>query len=247
MGKHLESAKKTLQFNIDVTTPHDEHLLGKYLLGTRFLLNYKNYLISDNNGVYDSFLEIYDRASRKSLLDQDRMFMLYQMVLATNHLGDHTAECGVYRGGGSILIADSNNGRSHYAIDSFEGLPPANPQYDHQINPDFSDVSFKDVQSDLSGWENIFLLKGFFTDIFPGITMEEFAFVHIDADLYDPTLECCEFFYPRMKPGAIMLFDDYLLETAAVPGVKKATGHFFADKPEFVITLPTCQGMVVKT
>ena len=242
----METSKRTIRFDFDVVTPCNEHLLGKYLLGTRFLMNYKNYLLMDNDESYDSFLDIYEQATYKSLLDIDRMFALYQMVLATNHIGGCTAECGVYRGGASLLIASSNNNRPHYALDSFEGLPEVNPEFDPKEQPDFSDVVFKDVQSALSGCENVFFLKGFFTDTFPGISEKKFSFVHLDGDLYQSTLDCCEFFYPRLIPSARMLFDDYLSPNTQTAGVKTATDGFFNDKPEHVIILPSCQGLVVK-
>jgi O-methyltransferase len=148
------------------------------------------------------------------------------------------------QGGGSMLIAGSNHNRKHYALDSFAGLPDTDPTIDIHETGDFSDVSFQEVKSAASEYENIFLLKGFFTDTFPAIEQEEFSLVYLDADLYQSTLECCDFFYPRLLQGGMMLFDDYLIQST--PGVKKAIDEFFSDKPELPIVLPTCQSLVIK-
>ena len=240
----MKLSKGKLKLNLDVVVPQDESLLGKYCLGTQLLLNYKNSLITDNHETYHSFLEIYSQVSCKTLLDLDRMFVLYQAVLATNRLKGCTAECGVYKGGGSIMIARSNNNRRHYALDSFEGLPETDSKIDVHETGDFSDISFEEVKSTLSEYKNVILLKGFFAEKFPAIDQKEFSFVYIDADLYQSTLQCCDFFHPRVVQGGMILFDDYLIQST--PGVKKAVDEFFADKPEFPVILPTCQSLVVK-
>jgi hypothetical protein len=78
---------------------------------------------------------------------------------------------------------------------------------------------------------------------------------YIDCDLYEPTLECCEFFYRRLNPGGVMLFHDYcgaepdLPQGVKVPftGVKKAVDEFFLARPETVIEFPeTTHALIVK-
>ncbi|MFW5652494.1 MAG: TylF/MycF/NovP-related O-methyltransferase [Planctomycetota bacterium] len=36
-----------------------------------------------------------------------------------------------------------------------------------------------------------------------------YRFVHIDVDVYEPTLACLEFFWPRLSPGGAIVIDDY--------------------------------------
>ena len=54
----------------------------------------------------------------------------------------------------------------------------------------------------------------------------------------------CAFFYPRMAPGGVMVFDDYGAPTC--PGVQQAVDEFFAGKPERPLYLPTGQAVVCK-
>ena len=56
-------------------------------------------------------------------------------------------------------------------------------------------------------------------------------------------LDSCDFFYPRLTPGGMMLFDDYGF--ASCPGVRKAVDEFFADKMQKPIYLPTGQALVI--
>ena len=72
--------------------------------------------------------------------------------------------------------------------------------------------------------------------------VQSYAFAHFDVDLYEGTLGCLEYFYPKMIHGGIMLSHDYSL----LAGVEQAFTEFFADKPEEVIDLPTTQCLVFK-
>ena len=67
--------------------------------------------------------------------------------------------------------------------------------------------------------------------------------VHVDVDLYEPTLASLAFFYPRMNPGGVMVCDDYGFTTC--PGATKAVDEFLHDKPEKMIALPNGGGFFI--
>src|SRR5690606_38072231 len=100
------------------------------------------------------------------------------------------------------------------------------------------DASLESVQNYLSEFDNVSYYKGFFPDSAVDLDPDlKFCFVNMDVDLYESTLSCLEFFYPRMHPGGIMLSHDYSLLTS----VERAFTEFFADKRENLIELPTTQ------
>jgi O-methyltransferase len=66
----------------------------------------------------------------------------------------------------------------------------------------------------------------------------------VDADLYTSVRECCEFFWPRMVNGGVVVFDDYGFSNC--PGAKKAIDEYFAKTTDKVVPLPTAQAFVVK-
>ncbi len=87
------------------------------------------------------------------------------------------------------------------------------------------------------------LYKGWIPERFEEVADIRFCFLHIDVDIYQPTRDALRFFYERMNPGGLILFDDYGYTTA--PGERLAVDEFFADKPEEPILLPTGQAFVL--
>ena len=88
------------------------------------------------------------------------------------------------------------------------------------------------------------IYKGWIPERFPEVQNTTFSLVHIDVDLYEPTLESLKFFYERMTPCGVILCDDY--GSLSCPGAKRAFDEFFSDKPEALIELPTAQALIVK-
>ena len=65
--------------------------------------------------------------------------------------------------------------------------------------------------------------------------------MHLDVDLYESTLNCLKFFYPRLIKGGVLISHDY----QSSEGVRKAFKDYFdADKPIFQINERQC--MVIK-
>jgi len=233
-----------LNVDLDVIAPQDVQFQSKYNIGTRLLLLMKSDLIKSGDPNYLKFLDIYEEVGQTTLLDFDRAYILYQAAQATGYLGGCSAECGVYRGGSSVLIAKLFPARRHYALDTYEGFPDVLSTIDVHEHDSFSNLSVIEIEKLFGTYANIVMLKGPFSVSFQKIEDQIFSFVHVDADLYVSTKECLEFFYSRMIPGGIMLFDDYLIPNT--PGVKQAVDEFFASKKEQPIVLPTFQAMVFK-
>ena len=105
-------------------------------------------------------------------------------------------------------------------------------------------VTEQRLRSTLNEFKNIRILKGWIPNRFEEVAQERFRFVHIDVDLYKPTYASLEFFYPRMNPGGIIVLDDY--GSTICPGAYKAAEEFMIDKPEYIINLPSSQGILIK-
>jgi hypothetical protein len=88
-------------------------------------------------------------------------------------------------------------------------------------------------------YQNIHFHKGLFPHSAVGLEDERFCLAHIDVDIYESTKAACEWVYPRMVPGGIMLFNDY--SCGECPGATKAVDKYFADKPEKINCLGTEQ------
>lgn len=169
-----------------------------------------------------------------TLISRDRLKLLYDKVKETMNLYGDMAEIGVYRGGSSYILGIADPSRFLYVCDSFEGLPETTIEdkmetgYGHGKG-NFSDTTMEMVSTLLKDLPNKEIIKGFFPNeiIHHQMCDNMYSMVHIDVDLYQPTLDCLEFFWDRMVDGGIIVSDDY--QWRATPGVKRAFDKFCGD------------------
>ncbi|MBI9082633.1 MAG: class I SAM-dependent methyltransferase [Desulfobacterales bacterium] len=196
-----------------------------------------------------NFVENYKKnVSTLDYSSLDRRYTLDQFVKQALPVAGDTAECGVFNGASSLLICNRIDGigKLHHVFDSFEGIsaPTAEDAGCAWQRGAFSCSEMR-VRENLCAYEFVRYYKGWIPERFGEVQDRMFSFVHVDVDLYRPTLDAIAFFYDRMSPGGIMLCDDYGLIQA--PGAKKAMDDFYTDKTEDVICLTTGQGMVIKS
>jgi hypothetical protein len=133
-------------------------------------------------------------------------------------------ECGVWRGGMAAgLCRILGTDRKYFLLDSFQGLPPAQPidgpgairyqqntdsptYYDNCIAPpEFATRAMK-----LVGANHFTLVSGFFDSTLPDFNPEEpIALLRLDADWYESTMTCLTNLFHRVPEGGIIIVDDY--------------------------------------
>lgn len=200
-------------------------------------------LLWDTDEVFVSLLkEIKGRA----VVGRRGCFMLYQLVKHAISMDGDIAEVGVYKGGTAKLIAKTIAGttKTLHLFDTFLGMPPTDITKDIHKEGDFSDAPLNEVKAYLKDCGNVRFYPGFFPATSDSVSNLQFCFVHIDVDIYKSVADCCEFFYPRMVKGGIMVFDDY--GSLSCPGAKTAIDEFFVNKPEYPCYLPMGESLVVK-
>jgi len=191
------------------------------------------------------FQRIYRKVRDISVCDIHRLYMIWQIVGAVSTMQGQIAEVGVYKGGSAQLILETTKRKIVYLFDTFEGFPEQ--KYDGNIDwntPGKTKADYKEVKRRLSRYTNCVLAKGIFPDEVEPPDTIRFAFVHIDVDLYQSTLDCYEYFYPRMVRGGFMVCDDYGFW--GTTGTKQAIDEFFEDKPEYPMYLQSGQSLVMK-
>jgi O-methyltransferase len=182
-------------------------------------------------------------------LNDDRRWMLGQVMRLVAAVPGDTAECGAYRGAGSFLIcrinaAQSGGERRHFVFDSFEGLSaPTALDGAHWSRGDLA-CAAAEVRRALAEFPAVSLHPGWIPERFADVADRRFAFVHIDVDLYEPTRDSLAFFYPRMSEGGVVLCDDYGFTSC--PGATRAVDEFLADRPEKMIALSCGGGFLIK-
>lgn len=75
--------------------------------------------------------------------------------------------------------------------------------------------------------ERCIFKAGYFPETASGIE-EEFCFVNLDLDLYQPTLEGLRWFEDRMVSGGVILIHDYFADNFR--GVRQAVDEYMRDR-----------------
>jgi O-methyltransferase len=204
----------------------------------------------------DSSMQLYFEGIKHSKNEKSDNFYkqlrFYSLQEAVNYVmhrrlkGDFV-ECGAFKGHSAYIISKiiskkEFDGRFHI-FDSFEGGLSKKVEKDKNIRVKLStnDImeearSFSSSEIEVSycleDFEFIHLYKGWIPNRFYEVENRIFSFVHIDVDLYKPTLDSLNFFFPRLVSGGIIVCDDY--GAVQFPGAKKAVDEFLIGK-EFTL------------
>jgi O-methyltransferase len=183
----------------------------------------------------------------------DRCYFLHAMgrIVSSKAIAGDTAECGVRYGKSTffLLRAIGDWSRPHHIFDSFQGLSETGEEDLPSVGLEAwaqGDISVEEqkTRSNLARFPNCHFYRGWIPDRFTEIADRNFALAHIDVDLYQPTIDSLEFFYPRMTRGGLLICDDYGF--ASCPGATRAFDEFFANRPEPIIPIPSGQCLVRK-
>lgn len=207
------------------------------------------------------FAGLVSTASRLTpLARRMRFFLLAQLFQRTQSLPGLVAECGCFRGLSSYLLCSymkaadpAFNGRGYRIFDSFAGLsePKAEDAIDdtadnavrlqRMTRPGAFAASLEEVKRNLAEYPGIEYHQGWIPESFPDEPQARYRFVHIDVDLYQPTLDSLEYFYPKLVPGGYIVSDDY-----SWPGARKAVEAFVVSNRLKLRTTPTGQAYFKK-
>jgi O-methyltransferase len=176
------------------------------------------------------------------------MLILLLRTINERKVPGEMAELGVYRGATARLIHQYMPDRDLHLFDTFSGFDDRDRQTERRRDPGrlFADTSVQSVLKHIAPMnERVHIHEGFFPDSIPAdLADHTFAFVHLDCDLYEPTLAGLRYFYPRLPSGGILVCHDY----NSWEGARSAVDEFFRDKPEIPIPMPDKNGsaLIVK-
>lgn len=176
-----------------------------------------------------------------------RHLSLYSYIEDVIRRGIHGefAECGCWNGNSlfatKFFIDKYELKKSFHIFDSFEGglsefkikdlknssIKSIDEAQKLKIN--FSS-SYQKLLKKTKNLEMIYINKGWIPDIFKTQEERNYCFVHIDVDLYEPTLESHKYFFERLSPGGVIVCDDYGYKQ--FPGAKVAVDEFIRSLPK---------------
>ncbi|MFC1504022.1 TylF/MycF/NovP-related O-methyltransferase [Spirochaetota bacterium] len=173
------------------------------------------------------------------LVRRDMLILLLRSILERKIEGE-MAELGVFKGLTAKLIHYYMPDRQLHLFDTFEGFDKKDKEANDVAKDYFTDTSMKKVLRYIKPKNNnINIYPGRFPTSIPDTLQHtQFAFVHLDADLYEPITAGLDFFYERTPKGGFIVVHDY----NAWPGARRGADEFFKDKKEFPVPMPDKSG-----
>lgn len=181
-----------------------------------------------------------------------KMLAHYELYKQIVNLPGNVVECGVFKGASFVRfctfreILESPYSRKIIGFDMFGKFPVPEETDDANFVEKFEQTAGEGISvNELTKWlntkgvDNFELIQG---DILQ--TLDEYlathpelkiAMLHIDVDVYKPTVHILSRLYEHVVPGGLILFDDY----ATVAGETRAVDEFLSAKKLAIEKLPT--------
>ncbi|NBA77194.1 macrocin O-methyltransferase [Emticicia sp. ODNR4P] len=198
-----------------------------------------------------TFLKILKACQPYTMTSIERMYALYNAVtyIVKNNIAGSFVECGVWRGGSSMMIALTLkelgvSNRSLYLYDTYEGMsePTADDvdfrggqakelmeqNVENKQNSVWCLADLNDVQNNMrsTGYPQdlVHFVKGKVEDTIPA-TMPEapIALLRLDTDWYESTAHELKYLYPLLIQKGVLVIDDY----GHWEGCKRAVDEYF--------------------
>jgi O-methyltransferase len=159
---------------------------------------------------------------------RNSMLELLAFEINNKNIKGNVAELGVHLGDFAMLMNICFPGRKLYLFDTFEGFNGNDIKKDLELGGgelvlnranDYSNTNENIVLRRMKYPDNCIIKKGYFPETASELD-EEFVFVSLDADLYQPMLEGLKYFYPRLSKGGYVFVHDFFNDVFS--GTKKA-------------------------
>jgi hypothetical protein len=177
------------------------------------VLIYSGYMLKMSKWIDQNRSQLkYNDFYNRNVVHKDRE-KLYAFLLDDKNLGTaqiNYLEFGVGRGN-SLRWWTSNNTNDEsgfWAFDTYEGLPE---KYGNYEKGTFSlEGNFPDIED-----SRIHFVKGLFQDTLlktiPEVDFSKQNMIHVDGDLYSSAMYVLTVLYPYLKPGDLILFDEFVV------------------------------------
>jgi O-methyltransferase len=218
---------------------------------------------SGGTGVYPQypdldpqFVAIHMAVAPFTMTSVERCHALWEATryISRQRLPGAVVECGVWRGGSSMLAAltllmRSESHRDLYLFDTFEGMPVPS---EHDVQAEtgkpaaelpemiekrkdsmvFAYASRAEVERNMSATsypsDRVHYVEGRVEDTIPDAAPQQIALLRLDTDWYESTRHELEQLWDLLVPGGVLILDDY----GYWAGARKAVDEFFAGRAD---------------
>ncbi len=180
-----------------------------------------------------------------------KMLAHYELYKSIVNLPGHIVECGVYKGASLVRfstfreILESPYSRKIIGFDAFGKFPEQDSPDDQKFVEKFEGEGgygipvegLKEVFKHKS-FANYELVQGDISDTIPKYLSEhpelKIALLHVDVDVYKPSVVILNNLHERVVRGGLVVFDDF----GTVAGETKAVDEFFKAADVLIEKLP---------
>lgn len=159
-------------------------------------------------------------------------------------------ECGVNRGGMSLAameyIGFNATGKHFFLFDTYSGFPSHLLRAAASANIDDYSDCYTDVLKTFETYPGARVIRGEVPHSLKQVEIDRICYLSIDMNCAEPETAAVRFFWPKLVPGAILLLDDYAF-SESYRRQKEAFDELSRELNFEILTLPTGQGLVIKT
>jgi hypothetical protein len=179
-----------------------------------------------------------------------RVYVVCWAAAHARRLEGDFVECGVNRGGFSraaVHYIDFQElpDRHFYLLDTYCGIPEedrgSSPACYHHAYGE----CYEYVRETFRPFTNAHVIRGRVPDTLCRVPSRQVCYLSIDMNCVEPEIAAAEFFWDKLVRGAVVLLDDYGAGELHLRQ-KQAFDRFARDKGVEVLSLPTCQGLIIK-
>jgi O-methyltransferase len=234
-----------------------------YLLPKKDITYAQDQLYTFNNADFmkdPKFLKSYNLGKKTEtgnlLKDNDIHWRIHVLCWAASyakHLPGDFVDCGVNTGIFARAVANyidfQKLSKKYYLLDTFSGMDPKFSSKDEMARSRILGYGqnknlYHKVKKMFSKY-NVRIIKGSVPKSLSQVKTKSVCFLSIDMNSVKPEVSALNYFWPKMVKGGIIILDDY-----GYPGClnqKRAHDAFAKSKNVEILSLPTCQGLIIKS
>ncbi|CCQ66826.1 MULTISPECIES: TylF/MycF/NovP-related O-methyltransferase [Crocosphaera] len=176
-----------------------------------------------------------------------KMLAHYELYKSIINLPGQVVECGVFKGASFIRfctfreVLESPYSRKIIGFDAFGKFPQQENVEDQSFVEKFEGtagqgISIHELEEVLAHkkFQNYELIQGDITQTIPDYVANhpelKISLLHIDVDVYQPSVTILNHLFDRVVSGGLLVFDDF----ATVSGETKAIDEFFVGKDSII-------------
>lgn len=164
-------------------------------------------------------------------------------------------ECGVHSGIFSNMICRyldfGSTNKKFWLFDTWSGVPMEGLSVEEKAVADGYNKAyhqkdiFEAVTEEFAQFKNCHLIRGELPKSLDDADIKKVSYLSIDLNNATYEKACIENLWPKLVPGALILLDDYNFKSCRLQ--QDMWDEFAASKNTMVASLPTGQGLIIKT